>query len=165
MNLVQADARLARAQVTPPLGVGVTFAREGTGEQLFVGVLSFPVPILDPSRFDAARHDASIAAAKANAERIDLELARDVALALHEREHTREVRTTLSTKVLASLRESVRLAGAGYQAGTQDATGFLLVRQRLVAAEEQLVRASADVQRADLHYALASGTLLAEVPR
>jgi cobalt-zinc-cadmium efflux system outer membrane protein len=158
--LARADAKLARAQATPAIGLGANYTREGTGEQLVLGTVTLPLPFLDPSRFDAARHETNVASAEGQAERIRAELARDAAVAAHERSHTREVHETLATKVLVPLRETVRLARAGYQAGTQDVTAFLVVRQRLVAAEEQLGRASADVQRADLRYALASGTLL-----
>ncbi|MDB4934276.1 MAG: Heavy metal efflux outer membrane protein CzcC family [Labilithrix sp.] len=159
--LARADAKLARAQASPPLGVGVTYTREGQGEQVALGTVSLPLPFIDPTRFDAARHETAVASAEGQAERVRAELARDAAMAAHERLHTREVHDTLAAKVLVPLRETVRLARAAYQTGTQDVTALLIVRQRLVAAEEQLGRASADVQRADLRYALTSGTLLA----
>jgi outer membrane protein TolC len=163
--LAQADAKLARAYASPALGVGVNYAREGTGEQYITGALSVPLPILDPTRFDAARHNTTVLTAEARALRVHDVLAHDVTVTAHERAHTREVRDTLRTMVLVPLREAVRLARAGYQAGTQDATGLLVVRQRLVLAEEQLGRAAADVKRADVRSAVARGTLLDEVSR
>ena len=165
IDLARADAKLTGAQLAPPIAIGVTYAREGTGEQLVTGTLSVPLPFLDPSGFDAARHRASVLSAEARALRRRDELAHDVAIAAHEREHTRDVRETLMTRVLVPLREAVRLARAGYQAGTQDATGLLLLRQRLVAAEERLTSAAADVQRADVRDAVARGALLDEVAR
>jgi multidrug resistance efflux pump len=128
-------------------------------------MISLPLPILDPSRFDAARQHANVLNAEAHAVRVRDELARDNALTTHERIHTREVRDTLRTRVLVPLRETVRLARASYQAGTQDATGLLLLRQRLVSAEEQLGHAAAEVKRADVRHALARGTLLEEGSR
>jgi cobalt-zinc-cadmium efflux system outer membrane protein len=160
IDLARADARLTSAHLAPPFSVGVTYAREGTGEQLVTGTLSVPLPFLDPSGFDAARQRASVLSAEARAQRRRDELAHDVAVATHDREHTRDVRDVLSTRVLVPLREAVRLARAGYQAGTQDATGLLLLRQRLVAAEERLMSAAADVRRADVRDAVARGSLL-----
>jgi len=160
--LAQADAKLARAQASPPLSVGFNAAREGTGEKFLTGVVTFPLPLLDPTRFDAARQQANVLTAEARARRVRDELARDGALAAHERTHTREVCDTLRTRVLEPLRETVRLARAGYQAGTQDATSLLLLRQRLVSAEEQLRHARGEVTRADIRHALARGTLLEE---
>ncbi|MDB5212218.1 MAG: Heavy metal efflux outer membrane protein CzcC family [Myxococcaceae bacterium] len=164
-DLARADQKLARAQATPTLGIGANYTREGTGEQVVTGTISVPLPFLDPSRFDGARHETSVAAAGGQAERIHAELVRDAAITEHERAHTREVRETLATRVVIPLRESERLARAAYQGGTQDVTAFLLVRQRRISAEEQLGRAAADVQRADLRYELAHGTLLAQVKR
>lgn len=165
IDLARADGALARAQATPTLGLGVNYTREGTGEQTLTGMITLPLPILDPSRFDAARHQTNVASAEGHAERIRSEIARDAAIAEHERSHAREVYGTLATKVLVPLREAVRLARASYQAGTQDVTGLLLLRQRLVVAEERLGRASADVQRADVRYDLTHATLLAGAQR
>jgi len=158
----EAEAKLGRAQASPPLTVGVSYAREGTGEQFLTGTVSFPLPVLDPTRFEGAMQRSNVLAAQARASRVAAENARDQALATHDREHTREVRDTLRTRVTVPLREAVRLARAGYQAGTQDATGLLVLRQRLIGAEEQLVHAFAEVQRADVRSALARGTLLDE---
>jgi outer membrane protein TolC len=163
--LAEADAKLARAQASPPVGIGINVSREGQGERLVTGTFTLPLPILDPSRFDAARQHANVLTAEAHVMRVRDELARDNALTTHERIHTREVRDTLRTRVLVPLRETVRLARASYQAGTQDATGLLLLRQRLVLAEEQLGHASAEVKRADVRHALARGTLLEEGSR
>lgn len=163
IEVARADAKLTGAHMAPPMSVGVAFAREGQGEQLLTGTLSVPLPFLDASGFDAARQQATVLSAEARAMRRRDELAHDVVLAEHEREHTREVRNTLSTRVLLPLREAVRLARAGYQAGTQDATGLLLLRQRLVTAEERLASAAADVKRADVRDAVARGSLLDEV--
>lgn len=163
--LAEADAKLAHAYASPPMSVGVSYVREGTGDQILTGTLSLPVRVLDPARFDGARQHANVLAAEAHAVRVRDELTRDNALTLHERTHTREVRDTLRTRVLVPLRETVRLARASYQAGTQDATGLLVLRQRLVSAEEQLGHAYAEVKRADVRNALARGTLLDEATR
>jgi cobalt-zinc-cadmium efflux system outer membrane protein len=163
IDLARADAALARAQATPTLGLGANYTREGTGEQTLTGIVSLPLPILDPSRFDAARHETSVASAEGQAERIRSEIARDASISEHERSHTREVYETLATKVLLPLREAVRLARASYQAGTENVTALLLLRQRLVVSEERLGRASADVLRADVRYELTHATLLARM--
>jgi cobalt-zinc-cadmium efflux system outer membrane protein len=160
LALAKTDAALARSVSTTPLSVSMTAAREGTGERLFTGVLGFPLPIFDPSRFDAAKQNANVYAAEARVTRAQAEVERDRAIAAHEREHTREVRDALRTRVLLPLREAVRFARANYQAGTQDATTLLLLRQRLLDAEERLCHAVAEVKRADVRSALARGTLL-----
>ncbi len=157
----RSEATLVRAQSSPALGVGVSYARDGTGEQALTGTLSFPLPFLDPTRFERARQHIVVRTAEAYEARVRAELARDLALAEHERTHAREVRVTLRRGVVAPLREATRLARAAYEGGTQDLTGLLLARPRLVAAEEQLAHATAEVERADVRYAVAHGTLVA----
>lgn len=165
VDLAVADVKLARAYGSPPIGVGVTFAREGQGEQVLTGTLSIPLPVLDPSRFETSRQRVNLSAAEATETRVRAQVARDLALAEHERLHTREVQQALRTRVVDSLREAVRLARSSYDAGTSDMTSLLVVRQRLIAAEEQLAHASAEVQRADIRYGTATGTLLEEAAR
>ncbi|MDB4944387.1 MAG: Heavy metal efflux outer membrane protein CzcC family [Labilithrix sp.] len=160
LALAKADAELVRAQASPTFGIGVNVAREGTGEQLVTGTVSVPVPLLDPARFETARQRTLVASAEGQAARVRAEVGRDSAIAAHERLHTREVHETLRDRVLVPLREGVRLARAAYQAGTQDVTSLLVLRQRLVAAEEQLGHAAADVLRADVKLEAMQGTLL-----
>jgi outer membrane protein TolC len=62
------------------------------------------------------------------------------------------------------MQESLRLAQVNYAVGTQDITNVLLARQRLGLAQEQLARAAAGVQRADIKLARATGTLLKGIP-
>lgn len=164
-DLARADAKLTSAHALPPFAVGVSYTHEATAEKLLAATLTVPIPLLDTTGFDGARQQASVLGAAAREVRRRDEIAHDVALSTHEREHTREVRDTLRTRVLVPLREAVRLARAGYQAGTQDATGLLVLRQRLVTAEERLASAAADVKRADVRDAVARGALLDEVPR
>lgn len=165
VDLAVADVKLARAYGSPPLGVGVTFGREGQGEQVLTGTLSIPLPVLDPTRFETSRQHVNLSTAEATETRVRAQVARDLALADHERLHTREVQQALRTRVVDSLREAVRLARSSYEAGTSDMTSLLVVRQRLIAAEEQLAHASAEVQRADIRYGAATGTLLEEASR
>jgi cobalt-zinc-cadmium efflux system outer membrane protein len=163
--LAESDARLARSYARPTIGLGVGWAREGTGEQVVTGSLSVPLPVLDPTRFEGARQESNVALARASEARVRAELARDDALADHERHHSREVRDALRFGVVEPLRESVRLAQASFEAGTADMASLLVVRQRLVVAEERLAQARADVERADVHLAIVRGTLLDEALR
>ena len=165
VGLTRAEVDLAHAYGAPTIGLGIGYTREGTGQQIVTGSISVPIPLLDPTRFDTARQQANVAAAQASERRVRAEIARDLELAEHECFHTREVRDALQTKVVTALREGVRVTRANYEAGIADVTSLLIVRQRLVAAEEQLGHASADVQRADVRLALARGTLLDEISR
>jgi outer membrane protein len=153
------DATLAHALWAPTLSVGASLVREGNGENVLQGIVAFPFPFSRPGAFEGARARAQ---ADAELKTEDLEKAqvtRDVAMALHERQHTREVRAVLQT-ALAPLREAERLARITLDAGTRDITALLLARARRIATEERWIRALANVHRADLRF----GRVIGRIP-
>jgi cobalt-zinc-cadmium efflux system outer membrane protein len=164
-NLAKEEATLARATLSPPVAVGASYLHEGTGEQIIMGIVSFPLPFANPGLYEHARQTAVADTWLAHVDRESQELARDVRLALHDREHWREVRDALAQEAVVPMREAVRLARVQYESGTQDISSVLLARQRLLQTEEQLARAQAEVQRADLRVQLVSGTLLTSARR
>jgi outer membrane protein TolC len=115
--------------------------------------------VVNPARYEAARQRAAADTSDAQAARIRAEVAHDARLALHDREHWREVRDELGRSALAPTAEALRLARVAYEAGTQDLTPVLLARQRLEAVEEQLAHVAGEVQRADIRLAGVTGDL------
>ena len=160
-RLAKEEVRLTAATLAPGLGIGGAYLREGTGDQIFTGVVSFPLPLVNPAAYETARQRANQDIAIAQISRTRAEVQRDVRLALHDREHWREVRGALREQALEPMKEALRLARVQYDVGTHDVSTVLLARQRLVATEEQLARVAAEVQRADLRLARATGALLA----
>jgi cobalt-zinc-cadmium efflux system outer membrane protein len=154
------EGRLAAAILSPTLGVGASFVREGTGDRIWSGIVSIPLPFGRPGAFDGARGRAAADAAQAHAEATRAELEQAIRIADHDREHTREVHAALDGGALAPMREAVRLARAQLDAGTTDVTHVLLAQQRLRTVEEQVTRSLAEVRRADIRWMRAAGTLL-----
>ncbi len=162
--VAQQEVRLTHAVLAPGVSVGGVFSREGDGTTIVLGMVGFPLPLLDPTAFESARQRAVVHVAEALVDRARAEVDRDIRLALHERHHMREVREALRVHALPAMQESLRLAQVNYAVGTQDITNVLLARQRLGLAQEQLARAAAGVQRADIKLARATGTLLKGIP-
>ncbi len=160
--LAHEEVRLTHATLGPSLTLGAAYLREGTGNQIWTGIVGVPLPLVDPARYETARGQAQEDLANAQVEHTRAELARDIRKALHERAHWREVRDALSREALLPTREALRLAQVSYEVGTEGVATVLLARQRLVNVEEQLARVAAQVQRADLGFGLAAGTLLGE---
>ncbi|CAN5820851.1 hypothetical protein BH09MYX1_BH09MYX1_29920 [soil metagenome] len=154
----EADAILQRAYQAPALTVGVSWAREGTGEQVLLGVLSLPIPVSRSGDYEASRTGAFAATERETEATERARVEEDVRLALHERGHSREVRRTYLTAVTA-LREAERLARVELDVGTEGLTGLLFARARRVGADERLVRAYGDVLRADLRFGHAIGRI------
>jgi outer membrane protein, heavy metal efflux system len=160
-----AEASVARATMGPYFAVGASVWREGSGDHAAAAIVSVPLPFFDPARYDEARQATLAAAAGARVDRLRVEVEREARLALHEREHTREVRTQLRENVVVPLRRALETALISFAAGTADLTVVLLARRSALAAEERLVAGMADVQRADLRVGAVGGTLLRCVQR
>ena len=159
-EVAQQEERLVSAARAPVISVGGSYLREGTGDHIWSAIVATPLPFGDFGAFDRARQRVVTADAQARVELARQELARDVRMALHERAHAREVLEALLTGAHEPLAEALRLTRLQYQAGTNELAAVLLARQRHAAAEEQILRAAADVQRADLRLQRAAGILL-----
>jgi cobalt-zinc-cadmium efflux system outer membrane protein len=157
-----ADVDVVRATMGPSFFVGASAWREGTGDVAATGMLSVPLTLFDPARYDRAQRETVAVGLAARVARVRAELEHHARLALHEREHTREVRAQLREGVVAPLRRAMVAARAAYAAGTTDLAPVLLARRSLFAAEDRLVSASAEAWRADLLVAALAGTLLTE---
>src|SRR5690606_23714320 len=119
----------------------------------------------DPARYDKGRLMVSAEAAGAQVERLRGVVERDTRIALHDRQHTREVRTQLRDGVVTPLRRALETAIISYTAGTTDIGVVLLARRSALSAEERLVQATADVQRADIRIAALAGSLVSRGTR
>ena len=163
-ELARRDTRLVSAVLGPTFGLGAAYQRDGAGDHIVQGVISLPIPIADYGAFDRARTGALAAAATADVERVRAELDRDVAIAIHDVSHSREVKETLETAALVPLEDALRLAKVQYETGTQDVTLVLATRQRTIAAREAHARACGEVLRADLRFLRVTGALAKESP-
>lgn len=155
-----AEIGVAHATNGPFFSIGATIWREGSGDHAAAALVTVPLPFFDSARYESARHATLAATASAYAGRLRSEIEREVRVALHERDHTREVRVQLRDGVVAPLRKALDTAVLAYGAGTADLGVVLLARRSALAAEERLVSAMADVQRADMRVAALAGALL-----
>jgi outer membrane protein TolC len=161
-RLASAEVSLAHATTGTQVSVGAMFAREGDGSSILLGSLSVPLPFVDPAAFERARARGAALTAGALTSRARADLEAMLSLALHEMDHTRELRATLEHDAFPALREAERLAEAQFAAGTSDIGPVLLARQRRLGVEESLTRARAEVWRADLRFAHVTGHLVPE---
>jgi cobalt-zinc-cadmium efflux system outer membrane protein len=159
------EAQLTSAMLGPSLSLGATYVREGTGDKVLLGFVGFPIPLFDAGGFETARQRAAQRTAQAQVELTRAEAARQIRLALHDREHFREVRDALRNGALVAFSEAFRLAQIQYEVGTAEIGAALLARQRLLGVQERLAEVAAQVQRADIALGRTTGALLDEVSR
>lgn len=154
-----AEGAVLRAALGPTFSLGATVWREGSGDRAAAAIVSVPIPFFDPARYDEGRQSVVASAASAHAARLRIDLERDARLALHEREHAREVRAQLEEGVVRPTKRALATAMTAYGAGAADLGVVLLARRSALSAEEQLVFAASDVWRADVRLAALAGTL------
>lgn len=150
-------SEVARAGGKPYLSVGPLVTREGTGDWVVEGRVAVPLPFVNPAALDTARASADARVASANARRVEARIAGDIQMALHEREHAREVREELLTGAIVPAREALRQSKLQYEAGSGQLAVVLGARRALLDAEERWAEAAADVRRADVKLARALG--------
>lgn len=157
------EARLTSAMLGANLSVGATYLREGNGDKVWLGTVGLPIPFFDAAGFETSRLRVTQKAAEAQVGLKRAEVARDIRLALHERQHWREMRDALQNGALAAFSEAFRSAERQYEVGTVEVGAVIFARQRLLGTRERLAEAAARVQRADIALARSAGTLLDEV--
>jgi len=164
-TLAASDAEVTRANTAPQWGVGASYMREGSSDQVVSGIVQVPMPWGDFGNYAAARQHVEAERLRANLTQARRELDFRRALTAHERVHTRQTYQALTVGARDPLREALRLATLRYERGVTELSTVLLARQRFVQAEERALDAAAAVQRADVQYAVALGVLDGEAPR
>ncbi len=141
---------VTRAAGVSSLSIGPSVTREGTGDWLVLARASFPLPLVNPAALDTARARSDAAVQRAEVRHVRVSLEREIDLAVHERQHAREIRDALRETVILPTREALRQSLAQYEAGSTDAALVLAARRELLLAEERWAEAAAEVRRADI---------------
>ncbi|MHB9005215.1 MAG: TolC family protein, partial [Coriobacteriia bacterium] len=106
----QADSRaeLEASRGRAVLGVGVSYARETTGDRILGAMVSVPLPIVNPMALEASTARGEAGMARMRVQEIAYALANEIRVAVHEREHARELRSALRTGALGPGRDALR---------------------------------------------------------
>ena len=159
MGARQADARaeLEAARGRPVLGVGLSYAREATGDRLFGAMVSLPLPIVNPAALEASMARAEADIARARSQEVETALVREALVAWHETGHARELREALKSGSLEPGQSALGEILKRYERGDVGLAETLAARRELVSVEEAYLAACADVFRADARFAYVAG--------
>lgn len=153
----QQYAEVLAAAGRPFLGVGVSYTREGDNTRIVGGMLSIPLPFVNPNVLESSMVRSEAAVGRAQIKDIQAHVAREVRQAIHERYHAREVREELRTGAVLPGKEAVREMTRRYEAGAVELATVLAVRRELLVSQEGFLAAAVDVQRADIRLEHAAG--------
>lgn len=160
----EAGVEQMRAEGTPYLTVGPSFAHEGTGDFVLLGHVAVPLPFVNPNAFEAAERARLARIARADAERERERLRTDALVALHERAHARLARDALARDALTPAREGLDEATARYREGKAPLGDVLVARRAFLEIEERHLEASAAARVAELKLSWVLGRLVVEAP-
>jgi outer membrane protein TolC len=123
-------------------------------------MVSIPLPLVDPGAFEAARAHGEATVELTRGEEVALLLERETRVALHEREHAREVRDALQSMAIEPGRRALDEILRRYGAGAVGITETLAARRELLMVEESYLASCADVHRVDIRLEHAVGGAL-----
>jgi outer membrane protein, heavy metal efflux system len=159
MHTVAAErsAEVSTAMGRPFVGVGLSFSREGDGTRVYGGMVSMPLPFVNPNVMEASIARGEAAVGRAATVDIQAAVAREVRQAVHERYHARQVREELWNGAVIPGREAMKEIIKRFEAGAVDLSAALAARREVLLAEEGFLAAAADVQKADIRLEHAVG--------
>jgi len=156
-HAAEQGAEVATASGRPFIGLGLSYTHEGSGERILGGMVSVPLPFVNPNILEASVLRGEAAVGRAQVVDVQASVAREVRQAVHERYHARQVREELWTGAVLPGREAMREIIKRYEAGAVDLATALAARREVLLAEEGFLAAAADVQRADIRLEHAVG--------
>ena len=142
-------AELGKAAGRPHIELGPSVTREGTGDWIFLGNVSLPLPGVDPFAADNAHRRMEAEMARARVAVAEQSALREVEIALHEREHALNLRESLRVGTIEPSTQAVREFQLQYEVGRIDLTTLLAARRELLNAHERWALAAGDVRRAE----------------
>jgi cobalt-zinc-cadmium efflux system outer membrane protein len=156
-RLADRSAEVASALGRPFLGVGASYSREATGDRIVGGMVSIPLPFVNPTVLEASLARGEAAVSRAVIGEVQAQVAREVRQAIHERHHAREVREELRKGAVEPGHEALREMTRRYEQGAVELASVLATRREVLLAEEGFLAAAADVQHADIRLEHAVG--------
>jgi outer membrane protein TolC len=149
-NTSEQAAELGKSASRPHIELGPSVTREGTGDWLFLGNISVPLPGVDPFAADNAHRRMEADMARARVSVAEQAALKEVEIALHEREHALNLRELLRVGSIEPSIQAVREFQLQYEVGRIDLTTLLAARRELLNAQERWAFAAGDVRRAEV---------------
>ena len=143
-------ANLGRAASKPHIEIGPSVTHEGTGDWIFFGNVSVPLPGVDPFAAENAHRRMEAAMARARVVVAEQSALKEVEIALHEREHALTLRESLRLGTIEPSGQAVREYQLQYEVGRIELVTLLSARRELLNAQERWALAAADVRRAEV---------------
>jgi cobalt-zinc-cadmium efflux system outer membrane protein len=156
-TMAERSAEVAMAAGRPFVGVGLSYTHEADGARVVGGIVSLPLPFVNPNVLDVAVSRGDAAVGRAQVTDVQATIAREVRQAVHERHHARQVREELWTMAVLPGRDAIKEITRRFEAGAIDLAIALAARREVLTAEEGFLAAAADVQRADIRLEHAVG--------
>jgi outer membrane protein TolC len=147
-NAFEQAAQLGKAASRPHIELGPSVTHEGTGDWIFQGNVSLPLPGVDPYAADNAHRRIKAEMARARVTIAEQNALKEVEIALHE--HALNVRDSLRAGTIEPSMQAVREFQLQFEVGRIDLTTLLAARRELLTAQERWALAAGDVLRAEV---------------
>jgi cobalt-zinc-cadmium efflux system outer membrane protein len=149
-ELQRADAEIAlvRRQIIPNPIFGLSFNREGSGDKIFLGGVTVPLPILNRRQGELESLEARRVQARAELLALEKEIQKQVRQGLNQWETARESVGLFQREVMAQIDENFRLIEAAYRERKIDLPQLLVMENNLISANQSYLEVLSSLREA-----------------
>ena len=136
LQRAEAEIALVKRQVLPNPVFGLSFTREGTGDKIFLGGISIPLPIINRRQGELESLEARRIQARSEVLASEKEIQKEVNQAINRWDTARQSAGLFQREVIEQIDENFRLLEAAYRERRIDLPRLLVMENDLVTANQ-----------------------------
>lgn len=136
LQRAEAEIALVKRQVLPNPVFGLSFTREGTGDKIFLGGISIPLPIINRRQGELESLEARRIQARSELMASEKEIHKEVSQAVNQWETARQSVGLFQREVIEQIDENFRLLEAAYRERKIGLPQLLVMENDLISANQ-----------------------------
>lgn len=148
LQRAEAEIALVRRQVFPNPALGLSFNREGSGDKIFLGGISIPLPVFNRHQGELESLEARRTQARAELIALEKEIQKEVNQAINRWETARQSAGLFQREVIEQIDENFRLLEAAYRERRIDLPQLLVMENNLVNANQSYLEVLSSLREA-----------------
>jgi cobalt-zinc-cadmium efflux system outer membrane protein len=148
LERAEAEIALVRRQIIPNPIFGLSFNREGSGDKIFLGGVTLPLPVFNRRQGELESLEARRIQARAELLALEKEIQKEVRQALNQWETARQSAGLFQREVMAQIDENFRLIETAYRERKIDLPQLLVMENNLISANQSYLEVLSSLREA-----------------
>jgi cobalt-zinc-cadmium efflux system outer membrane protein len=144
----EAEIALVKRQVLPNPIFGLSFNREGSGDKVFLGGVTIPLPVFNRRQGELDSLEARRIQARAELLALEKEIQKEVSQAINKWETARQSADLFQREVIEQIDENFRLLEAAYRERRIDLPRLLIMENDLVNGNQSYLEILSSLREA-----------------